>query len=239
MVKPRQPFHPLHRRGQTIEECFLGGFFHDPVRLRHEQQCRLGDGARVGHQSRGSIKQVKQDVHRDLAENHRVGLVGGGLLRVMRQHFGFDITFDITVAENSLFQSQQRHGKRKVEFYAECRHAQDQAANRRRIIMHPCRNRDGTDAMRHHDHVFDGDLVLRRNMPHECLHVADDDAQVFRRAAFAGRVSVTARVPRKYSNIIKAQRRHGFLPARGMFVATMKQQQRLVRRLFRKPRAVK
>ena len=80
---------------------------------------------------------------------------------------------------------------------------EDHGANRRGIIVHPCRNRHGGQAVREHDHIFHLDAVSLRDVPRKGVHVFDHIMQAVGRAAFSRRATVTARVPRKNRNIIQ------------------------------------
>ena len=62
--------------------------------------------------------------------------------------------------------------------------------------------------------------------------------QVWRRAAFAGRSAVAARVPGEDGHVVQAKRLDRLLPAAGVFVAAMEQEQRLFAGPCRQPGAV-
>jgi hypothetical protein len=76
-------------------------------------------------------------------------------------------------------------------------------------------------------------------MLNERFDIADDDAKIFRRAAFAGRMAVAARVPREDRDVFETERFHSFLPAGGVFVTAMEKQQSFVGWLGWKPDAIK
>jgi hypothetical protein len=181
--------------------------------------------AGIRDQSCAGVVQVEQDVHRDLAENCRVLRVEACLLHVMREHLRLDVTLHVARPEQLLLEPQHRHSERHIQTHPKGRRGQHQPADWRCEVMHPRSSHDCADAVRNHDHVFDGDSVLLRNVANERVHVANHHPDVLRRAPFARRIAVSTRIPRENLDCIETQRFHGFLPAARMFMATMKKQE--------------
>ena len=94
--------------------------------------------------------------------------------------------------------------------------------------MHPRGNRYRTHAVRHHNHIRDGNAELFADVPDEGLNIADHHAQILRRATVAGRLTVAASVPGENRDVRQIERLNRFLPAPRVLVAAVEKQECLV-----------
>ena len=104
--------------------------------------------------------------------------------------------------------------------------------------MNPRGDRHCADAVREHDHVLESDAGLGGNVAHERVHIFRERGNVLGASALAFGSSMAASVERVDRNVIEPEQLDEFLPAAGMLVTAMEEQQRLTGRLFRIPRAI-
>src|SRR5262245_27957885 len=97
--------------------------------------------------------QIEQHVDRNLTEDQRVGSIELDLLEILGEHAAIDETLDVTGAQQTVPQPQERQREWNVELHAECRRGEDQAANGWRIIMHPRRRDHCTQTVGEYDRV--------------------------------------------------------------------------------------
>ena len=69
--------------------------------------------------------------------------------------------------------------------------------------MDPGCDGDGSETVREHDHVFDRDAELLRNMTRKGVHIFDHIVKTLCGAAISRRTSMTARVPREDRDVVK------------------------------------
>lgn len=112
-------------------------------------------------------------------------------------------------------------------------------ADRRRIVVHPRGDAHRTHAVREHDDVLEREVVLARNVTHECVDILGNNREIGRAAACSGRMSVTTLVPRENRDVVEPEEVDEFLPPARMLVAAMEKQQRFSCRTSRNPRAIK
>ena len=67
--------------------------------------------------------------------------------------------------------------------------------------MHPRPYADGGKTMRQHDHVLERNALPAGNMSRQRVYVFNDMRQVFRRATFSRRTTMSARIPGKYRHV--------------------------------------
>ena len=130
--------------------------------------------------------QVEEQVNRDLRKDQRVGVVGRGLFWVVGEHGRLDEALDIRGTEQLLAQAEERYGKRHVQLHTESRRGQDQPADRRRVVMDPCRRDHGAKAVGEDHGVGQFDAMRGAEVVHPFLDVADHGRQVRRRATLSG-----------------------------------------------------
>jgi hypothetical protein len=212
---------------------------HHPIRPGAEHERRRLDRSRIRQQSRGSIVEIEKHILRDLAKDQLVLPVRGRLLGIVCEHTGLHVAFHVARPHEHPFQAQERHGERDVEFHAKGRRGQDQRANPRRVVMDPCRHAHGPDAVGHHDHIFHRNAAFPGDVTHKGIHVLHDRREILRRTARARRTPVPTGVPRIDRDILQPEHLHHPLPASGVLMTPVEKQKRLVRGLFRNPRAVK
>src|SRR5207248_1313047 len=137
---------------------------------------------------------------RDLPEDERIGIIAGGLFTIMRKHF----RFHVALYKSQSTDSERRNSEWNVELHAKCGRRQNHGANWGRVIVDPGCDGDGGETVREHDHVFDRDAELPRNMTRKDIHIFDYIVNTLCRAAFSRGTSMTARVPRKDCDVVEA-----------------------------------
>src|SRR5262249_58632408 len=135
----------------------------------------------------------------DLTEDTRDTIVWGSLCTIVRGHF----RFQIAVYESWPKNSQRRNSKWNVELHVKCGRCQNHCADRRRVIVYPGCQGDRSETMLDHDHVFDRDAELFRNMPREGVYILNHVVETFCGAAIACRTTMTARVPGEDRDFVK------------------------------------
>src|SRR5439155_12899438 len=78
------------------------------------------------------------------------------------------------------------------------------------------------------DHVLDRNAMSLGNVADKGVNVIDDDREILGGAAFAGRLAVAAGVPCEDGEVVEFQQLDDFLPASGMLVAAVKEEERFV-----------
>src|SRR5436305_2472664 len=104
--------------------------------------------------------EIEKQVDRDLPEYQRIGIVANGLLPIVREHF----RFHVALYESRSKDSERRNSEWNVKLHVECGRRQNYGADRRSVIVQPSCGRDGGEAVREHDHVFDRDAELLRDV---------------------------------------------------------------------------
>ena len=151
----------------------------------------------------------------------------------------FEVAVHEEVAAQFLQQAQHGAGKRQVEFDAEGGRGEYGAANRRRVVVQPGGDQHRAEALRDDCGVFRCDAVVVRDVRHEILDVGDAGGDARRIAARAGAVAMTARVPSEKGEVVEAEFVGEIHQAAGMFVATVEEDDGLVRAaVFRRAVAV-
>ena len=64
---------------------------HDPILSGTEHQRRRLNRTGVGEQPFGSVVKIEKNVHGDLPEDERIGVVARGLFAIVREHFRFHV----------------------------------------------------------------------------------------------------------------------------------------------------
>ena len=89
--------------------------------------------------------------------------------------------------------------------------------------MHPGRRDDAADAVADDHDVLHGDAMGLRHMPHEGVGVVDQRGEIRRVAASPGRQPMTSGIPGEHRHVGKIELVDHVLPAAGMLVPAMKQ----------------
>src|SRR5258707_161983 len=96
--------------------------------------------------------------------------------------------------------------------------------------MDPGAGRHRTNAMCHYGYVFRRMAVILTDVTHEGVHVPYYTAEAFRIAAIPRRAAVPPCIPREDRELLHLQQVHHFLKTSGVFVTTVKQDNRTPRR---------
>ena len=123
----------------------------------------------------------------------------------MGQVVRFDVAVDKEIAAPFLHDFQAGAGKRDVEFDFECGRCQYGAADFRGVVVQPSGNQYCADALRDHADVFGLDTVFALDVADEVVHVGNGSADTGTVAAFAGAVSMTARIPCEIGKIVETE----------------------------------
>ena len=208
-------------RAQALEELALRPSLHHPVLAGAEDQRRHADRRCVLHHAFGRVIQINEDVRGDLAEDGLVLVVGALLLRIMREHAGFNITLYHTAGQQLLLHPQQRQGEGHIQFHVKGGRAQHQTTQTRRVVMHPGGRDHRPHAVRHEHDVLAHDGVGLLNVLNEGLQIADDHTQVLCAPTRARRLAMAALVPGEDSVVRHVQRLRQLHHATGVLVAAM------------------
>src|SRR4029077_1483837 len=121
------------------------------------------------------------------------------MFTIVRKHF----RFYVALYESRSKDSQRRNCEWNVELHVKCGSCQNHGADRWCIIVDPGCDGDGGEAVREHDHVFDRDAELLRNMTHKGVNIFDHVVKTLCGTAISRGTSMTARVPREDRDVVK------------------------------------
>ena len=193
--KARQLDQLFGAAGQPLKELMLRFGVYHPVAARDQHLSRHVDGRSVGDHTIGSVVQAQQHVGRDRAGDQRVGVITCDAAGIVRQKLGLDIAVDEEVAAQRAHQLDAGPSKGNVELDLERRRSQRHAADGRRVVVHPGRNQHRPDALRHHMRIGRQDAMLRVQVRHESLDVANGGAKAGAEPPHPGRTAVASGVP--------------------------------------------
>ncbi len=223
MVKAVQHDAFLDGRAQPLVERVLRRAVNHPVGTGNQQLRRHGDGRCIGHDALRRLIEVQQDIDGNRARDQRVLLVAGDAPGIVRQEPGLDVAVDEELAAQPVHQFQARTRQRHVELDLEGRRRQHQAADPRRVIVHPGCGQDRAHALRHHRDALHRNAVDGGDMVDEGLDVAHRGGQAGAVAPLPRRASMAARIPREESVAGQVQFIHQVGDTARMLVPAMKQ----------------
>ncbi len=238
MEEARKRLHILAGIRQAVIEALLGRLTDDKIGSRREDQHRKGDGAGVVDETPARIVETEQDVHGDVSRDQGILVIGSLPVGIVREKLAFDIARDEELAAQLFEQAQPLHGKGNVEAHIQRRTPENQSADPRRVIMSPGRDENTGDAVRHDDDVLLGNAIGFGYMPHEAVDVLDERRDVFGIAALAGRAAVTSGIPGEKRISRQIELVDNVLPAGGMLMTAMEQDDGLAGSFFGLPGTV-